>query len=313
MKKSLKVDIIVPIFNEEIGIKNFLIVLENELLKIKDINFNVLLVNDGSEDNTVQRIQEHRFKFNAKMIRFSRNFGHQAAVWAGIESSRQNAFVIILDADLQDHPREIRSIVDAFMNQFEVVLMKRSSREDFWWKKISSTAYYKMQNALSGKNSISQVADFYGLAPKAKQALLNHRESIKYIRGLVTQLGFNLKVIEYNRLQREFGKTHYTVKKMFALAIAGITGFSIVPLLWVVYLGIIGSVLGFALIVYIVFLKFVNEQALVPGWAFATFVNTFFMISILVSLSVISVYLARIVQEQKARPIYIIKNTENLN
>lgn len=313
MRKSIKIDIVVPIFNEESGIGLFLDVLEKELLKIRRGSFNLLLVNDGSNDSTERKIQEHNFIFPAKVINFSRNFGHQSAVWAGIEHSRTDASVIVLDADLQDHPREISSIIEAFEEKFEVVLMKRSSRKDYLWKRLTSNVYYKIQSALSGQNSVIQVADFYGLAPKPKIALMNHRESIKYIRGLVTQLGFNLKVIEYERLQRQLGKTHYTIKKMFSLAIAGITGFSIIPLLWVVYLGIIGSMVGAVLILYIFFLKFAKAEVLVPGWAFATVVNTFFTISILLSLSVISVYIARIVQEQKARPIYIINKIEKLN
>ncbi len=310
--RKINVDIISPVYNEAIGVETFLVALESELSKISSVNFQVVIVNDGSTDSTKKILEAYPFKYRTSVIHFSRNFGHQAAVWAGIENSRAKAHVIVLDSDLQDHPKEIKKIIEAFQSNSDVVLMKRSSRKDFLWKKITSFLYYKIQNSLSGSPSLSQVADFYGLNPVAKMALLHHRESIKYIRGLVLQIGFNVKVIEYERMQRQLGTTHYTLRKMFTLAIAGITGFSVIPLLWVVYLGISGTLIGLTLIIYVLILRFIKNTELIPGWAFSTLVNTFFMVSILASLSVISIYLARIVQEQKARPIYIISEIKRI-
>jgi len=311
--KKMKVDVISPVYNEMAAIETFLTTLESELSKIKNADFQIILVNDGSTDETCDIVLSMKHKYVTRLISFSRNFGHQSAVWAGIENSRPESYVVVLDSDLQDHPREIKRIIEAFRNKSDIVLMKRSSRRDFLWKRITSQIYYSIQNRISGNSSLSQVADFYGLAPKGKFALLEHSESIKYIRGLVTQLGFEVKVIEYERLERQLGSTHYTLRKMFSLAIAGITGFSVIPLLWVVYLGITGTFLGTSLILYILFLKYIKQEVMVPGWAFTTLVTTFFMVSILVSLSVISIYIARIVQEQKARPIYIVSSDKKLS
>jgi glycosyltransferase involved in cell wall biosynthesis len=305
----MKLEIICPVFNEESVIATFLTELSlaiNQISSPEPLEIGVILVDDGSSDATVKTIKTRDFGINVKLICLTRNFGHQNAVWAGLESVEKDSFCIVMDSDLQDPPSEIHKIINGFNNGYEVVLMQRKSRKDKFVKAQMAKIYYKIHENLSDGSATKNVGDFFGLSPRALGALLQHKESIKYIRGLVSQIGFRKLVITYERQQRRSGYTHYTVSKMFGLAIAGITGFSIKPLIWVVKWSIFGVIIGLSFCVYVVVLKISDNQELTPGWTFAVASSTLFSVMILMSLSVISIYLARIVQELKNRPVYII-------
>jgi dolichol-phosphate mannosyltransferase len=159
---------------------------------------------------------------------------------------------------------------------------------------------------LSSGVHMENVGDFYGLSPRAKSALLLNEERVKYIRGLVSQLGFRISFVEYDREARHAGKTNYTAAKMFSLAIAGVTGFSITPLLWTVYFAAIGSILSVGLIGYVLWLKVFSDSILQPGWAFLSVGTLLMSTFILTSMATISLYLSRIVQEVKHRPLFYI-------
>ncbi len=309
----MKVDIVSPVFNEEAVIEVFLAELNESVLRLRNqfgVDIRVILVDDGSTDLTFHRIARVKTEFDLSVIRLARNFGHQNAVWAGLEAVRKESFCIVIDSDLQDPPREIEKIIDAFKNKFDVVLMQRSSRNDHLIKKVTANLYYRIHSRLTNQMIIKNVGDFFGLSPRALKALLLHQESIKYIRSLVAQLGLQRIVIQYERQQRRLGYTHYTVARMFGLAVAGVTGFSVRPLLWVVYGSILGTIVGVVFILYVLILKFGQAAALTPGWSFAVVSSTLFSVMILVGLSVISIYLARIVQELKNRPVYIVDEEE---
>ena len=313
----MKLDIVAPVYNEEKVIGNFIkeISLQLSLLKknTKNLDVQLILVDDGSSDETVSQIELNSRTIQTLILKLSRNFGHQNAVWAGLESVRQESFCIVMDSDLQDPPKHIKSILEAFQSGHPVVLMQRTARADSKVKKFFAKTFYEIQNRLGSKNSIRNVGDFFGLAPVALKALLEHKEQIKYIRGLVGDLGFNRIIIPYERMARALGSTHYTIPKMFGLAIAGITGFSVQPLLWVVYLAFFGGALGVTLISYVVYLKLFSEIELTPGWTFSIVSTTFLSTLTLIALAIISVYLARIIQELKKRPIYILDVKKEVN
>jgi glycosyltransferase involved in cell wall biosynthesis len=310
----MKLDIICPVFNEEEVVGEFLRELAysvSKLTELKNVDVKIHLVDDGSSDGTIAKIEQADVNLDFRILKLARNFGHQNAVWAGLESARNNSYCIVLDSDLQDPPIEILRIVEEFYQGADVVLMQRASRGDGRIKKFFANVYYKIQGNLTGGSTVKNVGDFFGLSPRALSALLTHQESIKYIRGLVAEIGFRRSVLEYKRQRRRHGYTHYTISKMFSLAVAGITGFSVRPLLWVVYGSVFGTSLGLIFISYVLLLKLRMSDDLTPGWAFAVISSTLFSVIILSALSVISVYLARVIQELKNRPVYIIDEQGN--
>lgn len=303
----IKVDIVSPVFNEELGISEFLVRVEKISLSMKsNADIRILLVDDGSTDKTWEIINAIKLSIPLHLVKLSRNFGHQAAVWAGLESCRADAFVIVMDSDLQDPPEAIREIIQTILTiSVDVILMRRKTRDDSYWKKFFARTFYLLQSHLTNGKIEMNVGDFFCLSPRARLALLNHKESVKYIRGLVTQIGFNQLILDFDRAKRSHGVTHYSIKQMFTLAISGITGFTVVPLIFVVYGALFASLVTFCMVFYILYLKLFSGVLLQPGWAFLSITLLSLSTLILLSLAIISLYLARVTQELKARPIYI--------
>jgi dolichol-phosphate mannosyltransferase len=308
MKSNRKICVVAPAHNEELGISEFITQISETFSQLEHNGWTtrLVLVDDGSRDETWKKIIEIKARINITQIKFSRNFGHQIAVWAGLENLKEDEFAVVMDSDLQDSPREIIRIAAEFNEGFDCIFMRRISREDGFVKKSFAQIYYRLMSTLSSSSHMDNVGDFYGLSPRAVNSLLQNSERIKYIRGLVSQLGFKVTTIEYDRKARFAGKTHYTITKMFSLAIAGVTGFSITPLLWTVYFAAIGSLVSVGLILYVLWLKFFSGFEIQPGWAFLS-VGTLLMSTFsLTSLATISLYLGRIIQEVKQRPLFYI-------
>jgi dolichol-phosphate mannosyltransferase len=304
-----KLSIIAPVHNEVLGIVQFVDEVNKVFSRIPNSSWHctLVLVDDGSTDNSWGILQTIKTNFPLRLIRLSRNFGHQQAVWAGLSALEENDFSIVLDSDLQDPPSLILEIIEKFELGFDSVLMKRKSRKDSFFKRLFASVYYRVQSFLTGASIEKNVADFFGLSPRARKSLLLHEESVKYIRGLVHQIGFRTTVISYAREARAAGKTHYTISKMFTLALAGITGFSVSPLILVVYFAIFGSLTAVVFSGYVLYLKVYSEIPLQPGWAFLSVMTLSLSALTLFSLAVMSLYLARIVQEIKRRPIFLVE------
>ena len=237
-------------------------------------------------------------------------FRSQTAVWAGLEAARENEYVIVMDSDLQDPPSAIREILKAFQEGADTVFMRRRTRADGFWKRVFAKAYYLIQSWMIEDKRFRNVGDFYGISPRARKALLKHTEYIKYVRGLVAQIGFNQRFVDYDRNERMAGKTHYSLSKMFSLGISGISGFSIKPLIWVVYFAFIATLLTLFGIIYILFLKFIQKVNLQPGWAFLSLSILSLSALQMISISSIAIYVARINQEVKRRPLYLNNSSE---
>jgi dolichol-phosphate mannosyltransferase len=312
MVYEMRINIIAPVFNEEGSISYFI----DEVFRIIEILersnkghiLRLTLVDDGSHDRTLSVTESHPYFNRIQLIKLSRNFGHQNAVWAGLESTKECEFAIVLDSDLQDPPAMLINIAEAFQENYDVVLMQRVSRQEKFLKRKTASMFYYLQSKLGSKNQIRNVGDFFGLSPRALAALLSHKERVKYIRGLVSEIGFNRVLIPYERLARTRGITHYTIPKMFSLALAMLTGFSVQPLILIVCLALAGALLGISLVFYIIYIKLQNQAEFAPGWAFATIISTGLSSLTLIALAIISIYLARIMQELKNRPSYIIES-----
>lgn len=308
LNSTMKLCVVAPAHNEELGISEFIAQISKVFAQLDEAGWTtrLVLVDDGSSDSTWERILESKNAINITQIRFSRNFGHQIAVWAGLENVQESEYVVVMDSDLQDSPKEILRIAEKFKQGFDCIFMRRISRQDGIIKKGAAKVYYKVMSNLSSSSHMDNVGDFYGLSPRAAKSLLQNGERIKYIRGLVSQLGFRTSTIDYDRNARYAGKTNYTITKMFSLAIAGVTGFSITPLLWTVYFAAAGSLISVVLIAYVLWLKLFSDYTIQAGWAFLS-VGTLLMSTFaLTSLATISLYLGRIVQEVKQRPLFYI-------
>ena len=300
--------VVAPAHNEELGISEFINQVAIVFTRLEELGWltRLIIVEDGSTDDTWKKILETKSAINITQIRFSRNFGHQTAVWAGLENLAPHEFAVVMDSDLQDSPNEILRIAAKFLEGFDCVFMRRKSRQDRFMKRNVAKFYYKVMTKLASSPHMDNVGDFYGLSPRSAASLLQNDERIKYIRGLVSQLGFRTTTLEYNRNARYAGVTNYTITKMFGLALAGVTGFSIAPLIFTVYLAVIGSVTSLLLILYVLWLKLFNNEQLQPGWAFLSIGSLLMSSFALTSLATISLYVGRIVQEVKRRPLFYV-------
>ena len=313
MNKVSKVrvlNIVVPVFNESATISEFFRRIESAIDSLRFPHWKVALifVNDGSTDSTLEQLNEiinKQNKFEVYIINLSRNFGHQQAVWAGIENSESDACVLVMDADLQDPPEMIAEFIIG-LDENDVVMARRASRSDSLAKKFFAKLFYTFLENLSGGTMRPNIGDFWALSERAKMALLQYSEELKYLRGLVSELGLSIKIIDYNRDSRYAGETHYSVIKMMQLAIAGITGFTIKPLIYTVYIAIGISMLLIPASIYLVWSRFAGQSTISPG---LTYVGVILILSISLLfgvLSILALYIARIAIEVKKRPIYIL-------
>lgn len=307
-----ELSIVVPVYNENETIQEFFRRTKNAIDNLNCPNWSVslILVNDGSNDSTAEQLEElirETNSFSTTVVTLSRNFGHQQAVWAGIENSDQGSCILVMDADLQDPPEMLGDFLRG-LEEYDVIIARRKSRDDSLSKRFFAQIFYKIAEKLSGGTVRANVGDFWALSERAKSALLEYREELKFLRGLISELGFPVKVLQYDRDARYAGKTKYSLLKMIQLAIAGVTGFTIQPLIYTVYVAIVVSLLLFPAAIFLAWSRFIGESVISPG---LTFVGIVVIISIglqFAVLSVLALYIARIAIEVKKRPVYILDN-----
>jgi len=314
--------VVAPVYNEEEGIAEFIERAIESLNRIRmdyGIPVSLILVDDGSSDST-RSIVDSKFRnlerdstidrgVSYKYLELSRNYGHQVAVWAGLENTPIGSHTVVIDADLQDDPHLIKDICHEFTKGSDVVLMRRRTRTDTFFKKITANFFYWMLHLISDVEVVRNTGDFYGLSPRAKAALISHKESVKYIRGLVQSIGFKRAIIDYDRDPRFAGATHYSISKMIKLAISGITGFSVGPLIFVAYLALVSLFFDFLLLVFVSYLHFSNSFVFPSGWAFMMFSILILFAIQITGLALMSIYIARLNLEIKSRPLYFISSS----
>ena len=278
----------------------------------KKYDYEMVIINDGSDDKTIEILEEIAKKDKrVKVISFSRNFGHQSAVTAGIKETTGDA-VVIIDADLQDPPEEIPGMIEKWEEGYEVIYGKRKKRNgESAFKLLSAKAFYSMINKLSDIEIPKDTGDFRLVDKKVIDVVNNLPEHNKFLRGLFSWVGFKQTPYEYERKERFAGKTKYPLKKMLKLASDGIISFSIKPLKLVGTLGIISVIISLGILIYSILSFIFKWNNLTPGWTSIMITITFFGGVILLSLWMIGEYIARIYDEAKDRPQYIIDKRIN--
>ena len=310
-----KLAIIVPCYNEEECINDtfrrlteILISLEKSK-EIKEDSF-LFFVNDGSNDKTWEKIEKLHIENSEKVkgISFSKNFGHQKAVLAGLLETYKYGVdcFISIDADLQQDEHKIKEFIQKYKQGAQIVAGIRNDRKtDSLLKKITALAFYKFMN-LMGVNITVNHADYRLISRKAVEALKKFSETNLFLRGIFNELGFKRDYVYFDVKPRTLGKTKYTAKKMFSLAISGITSFSVVPLRIVSYMGILMSILSLCLGFYALWEKIVKANV-VPGWATTIGAIGFLSGIQILCIGIMGEYIGQLLQEVKARPRYIVE------
>jgi len=275
-------------------------------------NSRVMFVNDGSKDTTwdiLTSLCEEDERYAA--ISLSRNRGHQNALVAGLMEAKKHADITIsMDCDGQDDINAIGQMVDEYAKGNEIVYGVRNDRStDSWFKRSSARSYYRFLKGM-GVDIIPDHADYRLMSARVLDALEGYGEVNLFLRGIIPQLGFKQSVVYYSRAEREAGKTHYPLSKMTALAIDGVTSFSVRPLRIITLLGLIVAFLSFIGIIYVL-VSFISGYV-VDGWASTTCILCFVSGIQMISLGVIGEYIGKIYLETKQRPRYIVSEKKNI-
>ena len=310
-----KISLVVPMYNEEEMIPLFFEKMNSVLSLIDKYTFEYVLVNDGSKDKTLELLkQQKKVQKNIKIVSFSRNFGHEAAVCAGFANADGDA-VIVMDADLQDPPEVIELMIKKYEEGYKVVNGKRVDRKkDSFLKRTTAAMFYKLIKKLSGKIKVPENVGNYRLLDKEVVQHLNSLpEKNRVFRVQVPYLGFKTCEVEFVRPERPKGETHYNYKSMFKLAIDSITSSSVAPLIWPSLFGI-GGCCGFGalfvadLVLYIIQLCDATFIPQIDTLGILILISVFLGVSIiLVFLGMIGIYLSKITTESQERPVYIIE------
>ena len=275
--------VIIPLFNEEEIVAKTFAVLEQELAGIEH---ELIFVNDGSKD-------------------LSRNFGHQAAFSAGLKHAQGDA-VVIIDGDLQDPPSLIRDMLARWKEGYQVVYAQRRKREgETFFKKASAHLFYKILHSLTNIDIPVDTGDFRLMDRRVVDQINALPERNRFLRGLVCWVGFKRTGILYDRAERTAGTSKYPLRKMFRLAMDGITSFSTTPLKISFMMGLIATVIAFAIFIWSILEKFLSPATTVPGWASLMTAIVFFGGIQLISIGILGEYLGRIYEEVKGRPLFI--------
>ncbi len=311
MREHIIFSVVVPLFNEEE-------VIQESYKRLKQVMdglnepYELVLVNDGSRDKTAFLAREIcESDSNVKLINFSRNFGHQTAITAGMDYSSGDA-VVVIDADLQDPPEIIPKMIAKWREGYDVVYGQRVKRKgETFFKKLTAKLFYRTLRRLTEVDIPVDTGDFRLIDRKVCNALKKISERNRYIRGIISWLGFKSAPVEFVREKRFAGTTKYPLKKMLKFASDAIMSFSYKPLKLATYLGFLVSVASFIYLLVMVILKLCGAMTTVPGWTSIIVITLFFNGIILLVLGIIGEYIGRIYDEAKGRPLYIVQDMVN--
>ena len=308
---QLTIDLVIPVYNEAGVVEQTYA----DICKVIDClphKFIIYYVDDGSEDHTAKSLKALAEQ-DPRMIllQLARNFGHQAALTAGLDASNGD-FVISMDADGQHPPEMIPQMIELFQQGYDIVQAQRIEEEQaFSFKQITSSGFYALINTISGTRMQPGAADFRGLSRQAVDALKSMPEYHRFLRGMISWMGYRSVVLPYHETRRLAGKTKYSLGKMFRLAMDAIFSFSLVPL----YIGLSAGGVFFCLaaleMIYVLsFWVTGRTSSLAPGWSSLMFVILIVSGILMILLGFIGVYVGYIFQEVKRRPVYLLKKRD---
>jgi dolichol-phosphate mannosyltransferase len=311
---SQTLSLVIPIFNEEEGIPELerrLAAMLEDIRAQTGLDWEVVFVNDGSRDGSLELLRsmaarEPRYR----VVSFSRNFGHQIAITAGVDRAEGDA-VVVMDADLQDPPEVVGQMIERWRAGFDVVYGVREKRHgETLFKRITAAVFYRALRALTGVDVPLDTGDFRLMSRPVVHAMRALRERHRFVRGLVAWVGFRQTAVRYERPARFAGETKYPFRKMLRFALDGITSFSTLPLRVATWLGALSGLLALGVGLWAVYTKFF-VRGVVPGW---TTIMIFVALSSsiqLIMMGILGEYLGRAFEELKARPLYVV--AEELN
>jgi dolichol-phosphate mannosyltransferase len=303
--------LVLPIYNEEEVIPELHRQLQTFVMQL-GLPVEVVFVNDGSRDRSMELLREIAAQDpRYRVIAFARNFGHQTAITAGVDYARGEA-VVVMDADLQDPPEVVLEMVRKWREGFDVVYGRRRGRQgETWFKLVTARWFYRIFAAMIPIEVPLDTGDFRLMSRKVVVALRELREAHRFVRGMVAWVGFNQTEVLYDRPGRFAGETKYPLRKMLRFALDGITSFSILPLRFSTYLGMLTSTGSIGVILYALLSKYVYRQA-VAGWTALVIIVTLFSSVQLLMIGILGEYVGRIYEEVKRRPLYVVGETVNM-
>ncbi len=307
-----KISLVVSVYNEEEVLGEFY----KEVLQVLNScnwDYEIIFVNDGSKD--MSRAILRKFTLDnekVKVINFSRNFGHEAAMIAGIDYSQGDG-IICMDADLQHPPYLIPEIIKKFEGNIEVVNMVRIKNKDAGLiKAITSKLFYKILNKISPIEFEENASDFFGLTKKVAMVLkVEYRERTRFLRGFVQSVGFLKETIEFEAPKRRAGESKYSIKKLFKFSKNALFSFSDLPLKLGLYSGIVSALIGVIIMIYSIYMKIMNNTP--AGYSTLIVVICFMSAMQFIVIGIVAEYIGILFQEIKHRPIYIIEDSINIS
>ncbi len=315
MEKNAQIvcSVVVPMYNEEEVVGETYRRLK-QVMDGSGVAYEIIFVNDGSRDKTGEVLgslcsQDE----NLKLVDFSRNFGHQIAITAGMDYS-EGQCVVVIDGDLQDPPEVILQMIEKWREGYDVVYGKRIERKgDTFFKKVTAAVFYRFLKHMTDVQIPVDTGDFRLIDRKVCDSLKLINEKNRYIRGLISWLGFKQIGVEFVREDRFAGVTKYPLKKMLKFAGDAITSFSFKPLKLATYVGFLVSIASFCYLLVIIFQKIFFPETVIQGWASTLAVNLFFNGIVLLMLGIIGAYIGRIFDEARNRPLYIVRELKNIS
>lgn len=304
----MKLDIIVPVYNEE---GNVLAIYDELTKTLKNVKYNILFVDDGSKDSSYEKLQKiyNDDKKHVKVIRFSRNFGKDSAIYAGLKNSKSE-YACIIDSDLQQNPKYILTMLEFLENndEYDEVAMVNKYEKESLFQKLSKKCFYKIMGRASGQSSVAGASDFRMFRHNVVKAIVSMQETNRFSKGIFSWVGFNTHYIEYNVEKRHSGESKFKFKRQLSYASNGLLNFSTKPLRAATVIGTIISIISFVYLVEIIIQTLCLGKD-IPGYASMMCVILILGGIQLLVLGIIGEYIARAFLEIKKRPIYIEKES----
>jgi dolichol-phosphate mannosyltransferase len=309
---AVDLSVVLPIYNEEKGISELYQRL-TEVLSATGLSYQIIMVNDGSRDGSWRRIMEVGSSDRRVCgINLSRNFGHQIAITAGVELSR-GAAVVVMDSDLQDPPELIPTLYAKHLEGFDVVYAQRRTREgETWFKETTAKVFYRLIRRMTTIEIPVDTGDFRLMSRRVVNDLMKLQEHSRFVRGLVTWVGYNQTPVLYDRNKRYGGETKYPLARMMRFALDGITGFSSQPLRLASHAGLVFAFASLSLMAALMLYKLGGGTAVIPGWTSLAVAVLFLGGVQLLAVGILGEYVGRIYEEVKRRPLYLVRDTLNL-